>query len=435
MAEFATIVISDTSPSLEEGDSHVIRFRPLRPGPVNIRSTPHPQTSPLRSEFTPPELGNIELRAPGRPKPLKTAAAPLNATLLGLGYDTTAADLAVAGDWTCTIFNGTLNSITFETEINYLSDYELQTASFDLEMLNLLLGEATALATPSVHLETSPPDQPDATDEEKEENKKTFVSWSSVVANLLPAPLKGTTEYRTHVDDPQPQGHSYRIVGLNARSTQVFAPGNNELVVRFTFDGQKSALKELDSLAPGIQEDIDIDSLVVDLHVGFDGKIRPKCQASASLQEDSFADAALHVLDDTIKYFQGDSPTDVSGETESEFEQKIAEQINGLVSQDTIKQAIDSFFIRLMRLEAGSAPAGHEVLPGVISAGEYHAKVQSYSTDGALVVTYYLVQEFPVLSEAAVAGASTTQLGPPRQSAPPSAISHIGSPRGPIRPE
>jgi hypothetical protein len=341
------------------------------------------------------------------------ATAPVTSTTLAASYNVTSADLAVVGDWTCTIRNETLNNIVFDTRILYQSNYELLAASFDVELLNLVLAEVLALAQISVHLQSSASPTED----------DTYVTWSPVVGNLLPGSYKGMTKYSTHVDDPAPDGHHYRIVGMDAQSIQLYVAGATpEIILSVNFGGQKGAFKELDDIAPGLQEDIDTSQLEVDVHVGFDGVIKPLCQAQAALETDSFGDTAVHTLDDIYNFLSGNSGTDVSGDMQSQFEQEISSRINALVTAQTVKGIIDSLFIRIMRLQAVS---------GAIPAGTgYQANVQSYAIDanGALVVTYYLVPyQLPPVLRTGLTGLATHEFTP---AAPQTPVSRAPLPPG-----
>ena len=359
----------------------MISFRPGEPGPVNVRSIPHSQTSPLRSEVN--ELGRIELWRPGRSTALASQNAALTAGVLGVGYTATAEDLATPGNWTCRIHNLTLNDIVFDTTITYLSDHVLQTASFDVGLLNLILSEAAAQAQIQVHLQSS-----------NDGSKLSSVSWSPLLDQYLGTP--GPFDF--HVDDPTPKGHKYRVVGLNTTSAILFVDSASlQLTLRLTFDGGKSALKSLDSaFAQNI--DIDQDSLVLDIGFGFDGTLRAACTARATLSADDFADSAADLITG--------QDADVSADVASNLQQKALSQLQAPLvigsktvelSPQLIKQFIDRIFILLMRL---AAPPQDAVRPAT-----YQATVQGCRIDGngALVVNYFVeAVASPVLSAEAV---------------------------------
>ena len=247
-----------------------------------------------------------------------------------------------------------------------------QTASIDLELLNMILQELSNLAQVTVHLQSSPKDDPAW--------KYTSVSWSQAIANLLPAPFAGTSSYSMHVDNPtvEKDGHEFdfEILGLNAPSTLVFVSNTPDLVVQVTFDPQKGAIKALGALLP----DIDVSSLVLSVHVGFDGSVRPQVQASAAFQ-----DSPLPGLPDP------------SSDLQTDFQQQLNNRVSALISAQTVKQAVDSIFVRMMRLNSVSAPPQAAVTT-------YQANIQSYSIDdnGALLVTYSLA-EVPITAASGTA--------------------------------
>jgi phospholipase C len=93
-----------------------IAFRPALPGLVTVVSTP--TAPPTHSESG--SLGSIALRMPGASSDLKNVTTPIGQTALGLQCQVTEAELATAGDWHCTVTNGTNESLTFSTEIRYV---------------------------------------------------------------------------------------------------------------------------------------------------------------------------------------------------------------------------------------------------------------------------------------------------------------------------
>jgi phospholipase C len=108
--------VTDTF-QIDQEDTRVISFRPGGVGPITIRSqTVHPPV--LHSETG--LLGKLTLRRPGNPTPVATSSAPLGGHLLALTHTATVGELATPGDWTCEVFNGTLQQVTFETEIDFI---------------------------------------------------------------------------------------------------------------------------------------------------------------------------------------------------------------------------------------------------------------------------------------------------------------------------
>jgi hypothetical protein len=84
------------------------------------------------------------------------------------------------------IFNGSLISTVFTTEITSVSDLLLKTASLDIPFLNTVLSEAAATAAVRVHLESS-----------SDGSAQSVASWSVAVANLI----GGTIESRFNIKD------------------------------------------------------------------------------------------------------------------------------------------------------------------------------------------------------------------------------------------
>jgi phospholipase C len=100
------------------GDTRDIPFRPDQPGPITIVSKIDKNIAHSESG----RLGSVLLRRPGN------SAVLINITLigagdghtLGLSYVATTADLAIVGDWICTVVNGTETTATFQTTITYV---------------------------------------------------------------------------------------------------------------------------------------------------------------------------------------------------------------------------------------------------------------------------------------------------------------------------
>ena len=100
---------------LDGGDSRTITFRPNEPGPITIvseltKTIAHSETG---------ELGAVSLVRPGNSAVLVNRT-PIGGHTLGLSYVATAADLAVAGNWTCTVSNGTETSAFCATTVSYV---------------------------------------------------------------------------------------------------------------------------------------------------------------------------------------------------------------------------------------------------------------------------------------------------------------------------
>jgi phospholipase C len=100
---------------LAGGNSRTITFRPTEPGPITVvsdlnKTIAHSETG---------ELGGVLLRRPGNSVPVVSRTL-IGERTLRLSYVATAADLAVAGSWTCTVSNGTETSAFFATTVSYV---------------------------------------------------------------------------------------------------------------------------------------------------------------------------------------------------------------------------------------------------------------------------------------------------------------------------
>src|SRR5882724_11272648 len=97
------------------GDTRTIHFRPAQPGQITIATNIDKTITHSESG----KLGSVLLRRPGN-STLLTRSFPIGGHSLGLSYVATTADLAVAGDWICSVLNATETSATFQTRITYV---------------------------------------------------------------------------------------------------------------------------------------------------------------------------------------------------------------------------------------------------------------------------------------------------------------------------
>ena len=357
MSGFASVTVSDQA-GIPAGQSRSIGFRPGRPGPVTVISTPAEQ--PPKSQSEPGVLGSVEIvTASGAAVAWKSA--PIGAVALGLTYDATAADLVAQGNWTCRITNFSPISTSFTTTITSVSGFPVRTASFDVSLLNAILLEATALAAVCVRLQSS-----------SDNSDQSVVSWSIPVANLI----GGSVEARFNVADPTDAiiaigdhkifNASWRLLNLNSNpSFTSIAVQSNPLamVATLEFDATGALLNSNTTGVP----DLNLGAFAITIAVGFDGRVTPACSASASVSVAGF----------TI---------DESSTVESNVAAAITGKLNGLsVSPVDIRGILDRFFISLMRLNGQIAvPRSVATVPGV-------ANVTGYAVQGdSLVVTYYL---------------------------------------------
>jgi phospholipase C len=105
---------------LAGGDTETINFRPNQPGRITMASTIDKKI--LHSESG--NLGTVTLRRPGNSTLLHntTAVGGDPGNRLGLTYVATVADLAVAGDWICTVVNDTETTANFQTRVTYVKE-------------------------------------------------------------------------------------------------------------------------------------------------------------------------------------------------------------------------------------------------------------------------------------------------------------------------
>jgi hypothetical protein len=114
MSNSATSTISEQA-TLSAGDSQSIHFRPGQPGNVSVHSVPSPSFAHTETGL----LAEVFLRRPGSTTPVATAKFKVPSPSIGLGYDATAAELAIAGEWTCEIVNASLDAINFATGVTF----------------------------------------------------------------------------------------------------------------------------------------------------------------------------------------------------------------------------------------------------------------------------------------------------------------------------
>lgn len=101
------------STTIAQGDSHTILFRPVMAGPVGVRTDVNPTPPHAESGF----LGQLTIRRPGSSTSVTASKFRVGANFMTLTYNATAADLAVAGDWTCEVANLSDTIATFTTDI------------------------------------------------------------------------------------------------------------------------------------------------------------------------------------------------------------------------------------------------------------------------------------------------------------------------------
>lgn len=99
------------------GDPRVIRFRPAQPGRISILSKINPPIG--RSETG--RLAQLTLRTPDNRKVAdQTVRVSESHDTISVSYEATSADLAAAGEWTCTVVNWTETDADFQTTVTYV---------------------------------------------------------------------------------------------------------------------------------------------------------------------------------------------------------------------------------------------------------------------------------------------------------------------------
>ena len=376
MADFVVVTIPDQA-VIPGGDSREIHFRPLRPGTVTVRSVPAQTHVHSETGF----LGQVDLYRPGAAQPLRTVKAKVPASaqqpvVLEVSYPATDADLAPTGDWTCAVRNWADADISFSTTISYLSNVALEhrSASFDIELLNLILAEAIADSGLGWHLQSSA----DASDQESS------VSWSAGVAGTLPGSLRGLTSYSFQIPDfaagQQDIGIGtfttivFRLLDLDSDPTapvMVFLTADNgvpTLEVDLAFSTQNAKVVAVDS-------DVDLDKLDVELDLNsFHVRLQGRFDGTISAATETTATA--RALDSLVT-------ADVSALVNGKIQDKIDEHVH--LDPGLARGYLDQFFVLLLRLGA-------------------QASIQQYRIDGAALFADYTVPLVPPVTTGHVGG-------------------------------
>ena len=359
MTDFVPQTTSDQA-VIAGGDLRSIAFRPAEPGRVSVRSVPADPGAHSESGL----VGGLDLRRPGRAQPLASMRAPSGGigTVLALSYTATAADLSTAGSWTCEVANATDVEMGFDTEITYPSSTPVppvlqKQATFDVELLNLILGEAIRDAGLSWHLESSP------------DLSESVVRWSDAVGASLPDPLKGATSYRFPVPDFRAENDTgigtitwavVRILNFDsdpyAPVTGVFTERNGvptlHVDIAFAANTASAVVIDSDVDLDKVGVEVDVNSLSVGVDVGFDGTVTATVTGSVSIKV-----AGVDVYD-------------ISEQTSVTLQDAINSGWFGNFQPPPVRQYTDEFFVALMRLGA-------------------QARIESYQSDGqTLTVTY-----------------------------------------------
>ena len=359
MPEYAIVTDSSESNVASE-NMRVISFRPGQPGPVGIRSSPVALTSKPQSETG--LLGILELLRPGDTVPVASVKVPISSTLLALSYTATSTDLTTKWEWTCRVYNQTLVEILFDTDITYVSDFPVQTASFDIPLLNILFAEVANDAQFKVHIQTSGA-EPSSNDPLY---NASYLTFSPDLATAIKLP----SQYNFHVDD-------FSLLLTNELLKVLSVPGlPPALVFRGTVDAGPIPPPYLDPLTLTLGVTVDLSTLVatcinfvsvtielktlsIGINVGFDGVIQATYRGSL--------------------YVSGIHVTEVSGAVTS------AQPSGGMLTQASVQSYIQFFFTNLLRLNDSWPPTTN------LSADYYaNGMIQGYGAKGnSLVVQYY----------------------------------------------
>ena len=269
-----------------------------------------PSNPPAHSESG--LLGKLVFRRPGLATPLASSQAKIGQQVLALDHQVTAAELATPGDWTCQVFNSTESTVTFQTDVVYPSNIVLQTASFDIPLLNIILTNLSNAALVRVHLQSS---------SSVSGGKDSSVTWSQAFS-----PVFGQTQYFFHVDDAH--GGDVRIENLNSGPASVtLRPADLVFELDLSFDTTVGKMVGLNWTTP----DIDLQFFTISITLDTLGVITPHCSTKA------------------IASFLN---TDVSGDVEQGVVSALGEMIAAVpqLSKPSLKKSIDTFFARLLRL-------------------------------------------------------------------------------------
>ncbi len=361
MADYARVEMQQTT-TVQSEDSGVIAFRPDNPGLISVVAVPDKTKTQTEENF----LAQLDLFKPGSAKAVASYKAPMGSAHLGVSYTATAADMAVAGNWTCRLTNGTLVPLTFSTTIAYISTYPLQTASFDIALLQTLLTQIVSDAQLRLHLQSSA----------SKDDVRSRISWSPSVATML-----GASAHDFHLDD----------INYDTNEISSLLPDldilPNPLVFEYafetgvlaapTFDRAQVAFVMTLPFGPTVIQcadpttlEIDVASLQVTVTVGLDGRLSATCQAKAEAN------------------YHGVGVKDLSGA----IQDAVASAAGGGIPPAVLFQYFERFFVSLMRLNDTPPPSRF----GLGSQQPFHgqAHVASYSVSGdALVVSFYTVPQ------------------------------------------
>ena len=269
---------------IQAGSQLTLKFQPGSPGPTSARCVASDPPQHSESGF----LGKLTFGRPGSALPVAVSKTPIGQTVMALDYTVTDADLAVAGDWTCNITNETDSSVTFQVVITHVTTFPVQTATIDIGLLNLLLGNAAKAASLTLQLDSFGG------------GGKPFsrISWSPAMAALV-----GQPDHPFAVADQSgPCGVKVRIQNLNSLPASLsLLAGQLVLELRLDFPQTQDTLVGLGVAEPAIT----LDFFNIAIQLDFLGNITPICNARAFVISigDDISDRVINGTIDAINSF------------------------------------------------------------------------------------------------------------------------------------
>lgn len=322
------------------GGTHSMTFRPGLQGAIDVSAA---ILDPIRQSASDPVYAfSITLQRPDRTT-AGHAATKKGETAVAFSYEVTAADLALRGDWTCQINNASgTKAGTLHTTVRYQTGWPLRTASFDLQLLGLLIQQGLRVAQPKLHLQSS-------TDQNLSE-----VTWSAAAAQLA-----GRASYSFPLGEI---ATSHKVLGVSVPlSYWVVSLDTQSITGGVTFGSIPSIHLDLVFETSGVElqgatshtPDIDIRALSGSIDINFDGTITAQFQASART-DDGGIDAS------------------------ADLENTLANKARTQVSPAQVRKQIDKFVSILMRFDATAEILGY--------AGVNNALVVTYAEPPPAIV-------------------------------------------------
>jgi hypothetical protein len=357
---------SATIPALE---LHDIQFRPVAPGLLTVWSAPKPVPSASKAKET-HQLGSATLLRPGHPS-ISTKTAPIGSHALGLQYEVQPDDLD-GTVWTCRLVNGTDINVLFETTINQIVVQPAQTASFDIGLLNLIFGHVATVAAARFHLMTSPPSPISPPDPQNPPTKASCVTWSQTLAATI-----GSSSYAMHLGDFVKDASTLQEIAT-MWPVLVFRPVRHLSTgpISLTVDEAEPVIHIAMSFGSGTLDCLNDDSVEIIVH---------SLDVTLDLNLDGTVNATNATANARVIYHSLDV-----ADASSEIEDRAKDAVAGFVTNApplgksglTLKQLIDSFFVRLMRLNEPASDGG--VVQLLLEADVHGYRVHA----GQLLVDY-----------------------------------------------